>query len=70
VPLLKWFNTELKSTINNDLLKDNHIDSQGLFSVEQTWKLKQELFSKSPNDAVAKTWAMIVFQHWYKKYMS
>jgi len=70
VPLLKWFKTEMRQTIEMDLLKDNFIDSQGIFNTAETFKLKQELFSKSPNDAVAKTWAMIVFQHWYKKYMA
>ena len=69
VPLLKWFNTDLKSTIQNDLLKDNYINSQGIFNGQEVWNLKQQLFSNSPNDAVAKTWAMIVFQYWYKKYM-
>jgi asparagine synthase (glutamine-hydrolysing) len=69
VPLLKWFRTELKSTITNDLLKDNFITSQNIFNVEETFNLKQQLFSNSPNDAVAKTWAMIVFQSWYKKNM-
>jgi len=70
VPLLKWFKTEMKSTIQNDLIKDNFIDAQGIFNTAETFKLKQELFSNSPNDAVARTWAMIVFQHWYKQYMN
>lgn len=67
VPLLKWFQTELKSMITNDLLKDDFIKEQGLFDPEAITKLKAQLFSTSPNDAVARIWALIVFQYWWKK---
>jgi hypothetical protein len=28
----------------------------------------KKLFSANPGDTVAKVWALIVFQTWYKKY--
>lgn len=67
VPLLKWFRTELKSMITDDLLEENFIREQGLFDPEAIHKLKTMLFSKSPNDAVARIWALIVFQYWWKR---
>ena len=67
VPLLKWFKGELKSLITDDLLKDEFIIKQGIFNPEEIKKLKAQLFSNNPNDAVAQTWAMIVFQYWWKK---
>lgn len=69
VPLLKWFKTDLRSMITNDLLSDEFIKEQNIFSLGAIKKLKTELFSTSPNDAVAKTWALIVFQYWWKKYL-
>jgi asparagine synthase (glutamine-hydrolysing) len=68
VPLLKWFRTEMRSLINNDLLADDFIASQGIFSVSAIRNLKSQLFSRSPGDAHARIWALIVFQWWWKKY--
>ena len=70
VPLLKWFKTDLKSMISNDLLADDFIIEQNIFNLETIKKLKQQLFSSNPNDAVEKVWALIVFQYWWKKYVS
>lgn len=66
VPLLKWFRTELKGKINNDLLDNDFIHDQGIFNPEVTDRLKKQLFSGNPGDAHAKIWALIVFQTWYK----
>lgn len=67
VPLLKWFKTDLKSMITNELLEDKFIDEQGIFNLDEIKKLKAQLFSNNPNDAVEKVWALIVFQFWWKK---
>jgi asparagine synthase (glutamine-hydrolysing) len=68
VPLLKWFQTDLKSLITNDLLSDSFIKEQGIFNTDAIKNIKAQLFSNNPNDAVAQVWALIVFQHWWKKY--
>ena len=70
VPLLSWFQNELRSTIENDLLSDNFIEEQGIFNVTATKELKQQLFSNDPGEAQATTWALIVFNTWWKKYMA
>jgi len=68
VPLLKWFNSELKSLINDDLLEDNFIREQGLFNSDGIRMLKKQVFSNNPQDATARIWGLIVFQYWWKKY--
>lgn len=65
IPMLKWFKTDLKSMITNELLEDKFIDEQGIFNLDEIKKLKAQLFSNNPNDAVEKVWALIVFQYWY-----
>ncbi len=67
VPLLKWMRGELKNLIVNDLLQDDFIAEQGIFSVEEVKKLKQKLFSSNPEDVHARIWGLIVFQYWWKK---
>jgi asparagine synthase (glutamine-hydrolysing) len=68
VPLLKWFHTDLKSLITEDLLSDTFIKEQGVFNVTAIQNIKAQLFSNNPNDAVAQVWGLIVFQYWWKKY--
>lgn len=68
VPLLKWFQTDLKALITEDLLSRKMIEEQQIFNYETIDKLLKKLFSANPGDSVAKVWALIVFQYWYKKY--
>ena len=70
VPLLKWFRKEMKSLIMDDLLSKNTIEEQGIFNYNEIEKLKQQLFSSNPGDVHARIWGLIVFQWWWKKYIS
>jgi asparagine synthase (glutamine-hydrolysing) len=70
VPLLKWFTTDLKAMITDDLLNNEFIKEQGIFDPEGISNLKAQLFSNNPNDAVAQVWGLIVFQYWWKKNIS
>lgn len=69
VPLLKWFRTELKTMIADDLLSENFIREQNLFNPEEIIKLKQQLFSRNPGEIHARIWGLIVFQYWWKRNM-
>lgn len=69
VPLLNWFRGEFKSAIENDYLNDDFIREQNIFNPEMVKQLKMQLQSKSPGDSQAHIWALVVFQHWWKKYM-
>lgn len=65
VPLLTWFKTELKGTLD-DLLNDKFLEEQKIFDAQTVKKLKQKLFSSNPDDSVARIWALLVFQWWWK----
>ena len=69
VPLLKWFRTELKSMITDDLLNHNFILEQNLFNPDEIKKLKLQLFSNNPGEIHARIWGLIVFQYWWKRIM-
>ncbi|MEO1652677.1 MAG: asparagine synthase (glutamine-hydrolyzing), partial [Bacteroidota bacterium] len=68
VPLLKWFRTELRSMIEEDLLAENFVKEQGIFDPKQVLRLRKQLFSSNPGDVHARIWALLVFQYWWKKY--
>jgi asparagine synthase (glutamine-hydrolysing) len=67
VPLLKWFRTEMKSLIMDDLLSKKRIEEQGIFNVSEIESLKKQLFSSKPGDVHARIWGLIVFQWWWKR---
>jgi asparagine synthase (glutamine-hydrolysing) len=69
VPLLKWFRNELRPLITDELLADGFIEAQGIFDVAAVRALKAKLFSKNPEDVPARIWALLVFQHWWIKYI-
>jgi len=70
VPLLQWFRTDLKDKILNDWLSDDYIKEQGVFDLQTIQNLKLQLFSNNPGDVHAQVWALIVFQNFWRKYMS
>ncbi len=67
VPLLKWFRSEMKSMITDDLLSESFVKEQGIFDYPAIEELKTQLFSSNPGDIHARIWGLIVFQWWWKK---
>lgn len=70
IPLLDWFRKELWSLIDKDLLQDDFVRAQGIFDVPTVSSLKKQLHSSNPGDSHATIWALLVFQHWWKRYMA
>lgn len=70
VPLRQWFITALRSEIENKYLHSDFIEQQQIFNPEKVEQLKNRLFSSHPGDIQQPIWAMIVFQHWWKNYMT
>jgi asparagine synthase (glutamine-hydrolysing) len=70
VPMLKWLRKEMKSLMEDDLLSEKFILEQGIFDYPSLAQLKKRLFSSNPGDVHARIWALVVFQWWWKKYLS
>ncbi len=68
VPLLKWFRTDLRSLIEDELLHPDFIEAHGIFNREAVRKLILKMKSNNPGDSAASIWALMVFQFWWKKY--
>jgi len=69
VPLLHWFRTGLRPLIEDDLLSDDFIAGQGVFDPAGVAALRKRLFSARPGDVAPLVWALVVFQHWWRKCM-
>lgn len=70
VPLHAWMTNELDDMISNDLLSDKFIKNQNLFNLNYVTNLKTKLKSPNPDDSQANVWAILVFNSWWKKYLS
>ncbi|WOK06225.1 asparagine synthase (glutamine-hydrolyzing) [Imperialibacter roseus] len=68
VPLLKWMQNDMKSTLDGVVFNDDKLNEQGIFSAQQLALLRQQLHSNNPGDAHATTWALYVFQKWWENY--
>ncbi|MBI9066317.1 MAG: asparagine synthase (glutamine-hydrolyzing) [Salinivirgaceae bacterium] len=69
VPLLKWFQTELKGELFDNYLNEDFIREQNIFNPKQINSMKKNLYSNSSGDIQYQMWAVLVFQNWWKKYM-
>ncbi len=69
IPLLDWFRGELWPLINDDLLSRAAVEASGVFDPAATEALKKKLRSSNPEDSHATVWALMVFQHWWRRYM-
>ena len=70
VPILKWFRNELNDLIMNDLLGDAFVQAQGIFELSEIQELKRKLMSSDPGDSATHIWTLIVFQHWWKRFLN
>lgn len=70
IPLLGWLRKELWHKIDNDLLSDVFIAEQGIFQPAVIKALKHKLHSANPEDSHETIWALLVFQHWWRKYLA
>jgi len=70
IPLLDFLRTEFRDRINNELLHPDFIRAQGIFDPARAEALRRKLFSGNPEDVSLAIWNLVVFQHWYRRYMT
>lgn len=68
VPVERWLRHELKEMLNQ-YTGSEYIARQGVFHASEVQSLVNQLHAKSSGDSPARLWAILVFQHWWKKYM-
>lgn len=70
VPLLEWFQGEMRQSF--DALADDtdFIQDQGLLNPEAIRELRKRLYSRNPGDTPASAWALLVFQNWFQRHMT
>jgi asparagine synthase (glutamine-hydrolysing) len=68
IPIENWLMNELKPKVDF-FLNEKEMEVQNIFSVHYVQKLKQGFYSGKKEHAL-KIWYLLMFQMWYKKWMS
>lgn len=68
VPLKDWFCGPMKSYLEKEILDRDFILEQGIFHFEKLQELCQKVWQGKNTKEDWTLWAVVVFQHWYKKY--
>ena len=68
VPVEQWLRNELRDLLDQ-YTEPGYIQRQGVFNAAEIQLLVNKLHSKGPGDSPARLWAVLVFQHWWKKYI-
>jgi asparagine synthase (glutamine-hydrolysing) len=68
VPLLEWMRSGLSDRVKRLCLDEERIRHQAVFNYNALVELWQKVNSRNPEDAAARMWAVLVFQHWWDKY--
>ncbi len=69
IPLQNWFQNELRSYLSVHVFNEELIKGQGILNWDAVLKIKNQLYSSNPNEAVYNTWALLSFQKWYSLYL-
>lgn len=69
IPLLNWFRKDLTSYLEKEVFDTDFVMAQKIFEPNQIKHIRKKLFSKDPGDVHLHIWSLLVFQHWWKKYM-
>jgi asparagine synthase (glutamine-hydrolysing) len=68
IPIGSWLNSELKELVRSYLGKES-LDKHGLFDTAYVQQLVNS-FSSGRSDLYLKIWYLLMFQMWYKQWMS
>lgn len=67
IPLRQWFTTSLRGYIEREVLDRDFIEAQGLFSYAALQALWQRVLAGRNHKEDWTLWAVVVFQHWYRR---
>ena len=70
VPMGKWMEGALLKQMKHEWLEDDFIKSQGVFKPETIRFLLEEVKKGNASTHQSVLWSLIVFQNWWKKYLS
>ena len=68
LPLQKWLSNHLRSTIENDWLNKDKLNSENILNYAQVSQIKDKAFSVNAGDSAAKLWAIIIFESWLNNF--
>lgn len=68
-PVQQWLQGVLRKRVDELLLDEQFITEQGLFDFGTMRQTVNKALSPDPGDTTAVVWALLIFNHWYKKHI-
>ena len=69
IPIYDWLSEEIGEIMNGPLFTAEFVKNQGLFNYEEILKLKNDWGKTNFGDKIYIIWALIVFQHWWNRFI-
>ena len=69
IPLRLWLEPQIIAEFSKPEWSREYLDAQGLFRYDFVEKLKQDWSQPGFGDRIYLVWSLLVFQHWWHKYM-
>jgi asparagine synthase (glutamine-hydrolysing) len=70
IPLQEWLGDQISEILNSDKFSQEFIEEQGIFNYDGVRTLLKKVSNKSFGDRIYLVWSLLIFQHWWKKYMT
>jgi len=68
-PVQHWLKGVLQNKVQELLLHKDFITYQNLFDFHEIQRVVRRALSNDPGETTSVVWALLVFNHWYKKHM-
>jgi asparagine synthase (glutamine-hydrolysing) len=69
IPLKEWLGDELDAIFDGELFSKDYLAHQGQFSWDYIQILRKNWRKASFGDSIYLVWALVVYQHWWNKYI-
>jgi asparagine synthase (glutamine-hydrolysing) len=69
-PVHKWLAGVLRKKVDALLLDKNFIREQAIFDANEVERVVKKALSSDPGDTTSVVWALLIFNHWYKKHIA
>jgi asparagine synthase (glutamine-hydrolysing) len=69
IPLQDWLGSKIEDLFQTFIFSEEYLREQGLFDVNFIRFLGKNIKSKNFGERIYLVWSLIVFQHWYNRYI-
>jgi len=70
IPLQDWLGDQISEILDSEKFSKEFIEEQAIFNYDGIRGLLKKVSNKKFGDRIYLVWSLLIFQHWWKKYMT